>query len=334
LKDSLNEEISFLKQSDIFSPLSTDELRIILDKGRMEKHAAGSILFDIGAPADAVYVVKTGVVEICRKGPESNEMAVVAYLGKGDPIGEMAVVTGSSRGSMARVPERAEILTIDKATFMFLLCELPALSMSLLATLANRLEHGLRKGRGAARYRDLSGKLRYFDLATIIQTLCNSSLTGTLTVTDASESVFAMLYLENGHIIYAKLGHLSGKQAFYQLFQSTEQDGFNFKWELPPAVFYREPHIDMSPTALLVESARLQDECNELRRRYPDRRRVFKPITEVLTWGYDKNQVLAEEIWERLRLGQSIAQMASELPVCEHHIYNVLSVMEAKGLVT
>jgi len=306
---------------------------MIMGKGRMGNHAPGSILFDIGDPADAVYVVKKGVVEICRRGMESNEMAVVTYLGESDSIGEMAVVTGTSRGSMARVPEMAEILEIDKAAFMFLLCELPSLSINLLAILAKRLEHGLRKERGAVCCRYLCGKLKYFDLPTIIQTLDNSSLTGTLTVTDASGRVFAMLYLESGYVMYAKLGHLSGKQAFYQLFQSTEQDGFDFKWELPPADFYGEPRIHLSSTALLLESAQLQDEFNELSRRYPDPRRVFKPTSEILTWSYDKNQVLAEEIWGRLKVGQSIAQMASELPVCQHHIYDVLSIMDAKGLV-
>jgi CRP-like cAMP-binding protein len=299
----------------------------------MEKHSPGSILFDIGQTADALYVVKKGVVEICRKGAENDEMAVVAYLGESDPIGEMAVVTGTSRGSVARVPESAEILKIDKATFMFLLCELPVLSISLLAILAKRLEQALRKERGAVCCRYLCGKLKYFDLPTIIQTLGNSSRMGTLTVTDASGRVFAMLYLGSGRVIYAKLGHLNGKQAFYQLFQSTEQDGFKFEWEVAPADFYGEPQMNRSPTALLLESTQMQDEFNELRRRYPDPGRVFKPIAEILTWGYDENQVLAEEIWIRLKAGQSIAQMASELPVCQHHIYEVLSVMDAKGLV-
>jgi len=331
--NSADEEISFLRESEIFSSLSTEELRLIMRRGQVEKHTPGSILFDIGDSADCVYVVRRGVVEICRRSEESNKMFVVAYLGKSDPIGETAVITGSSRASMARVPEWVEILKVDKASFTFLLCELPALSLSLLTIFAKRLEHGLRKERVAARNRDLSGKLEYFDLSTIIQTLSNSSLTGTLTVTDTSGRAFAMLYLETGNVLHAKLGHLSGKHAFYQLFQSAEQDSFSFKWELPPKDFDREPEIAVSAMALLLESARLRDDLKELKTRYPDPRRVFQPTSEILAWGYEETQVLAEEIWVRLELGQSIAQMAKELPVCEHHIYNVLSVMDAKGLV-
>jgi CRP/FNR family cyclic AMP-dependent transcriptional regulator len=332
-EDSVDEQISFLKKSEIFSPLSTEELRMIMDRGRMETYTPGSIIFNIGDPADAVYVVKAGVVEICRGRGESGKMPVVAYLGESDPIGETAIITGSSRASVARVPEKLEILKIDKARFMDLLREIPELSLSLLTILAKRLERGFKKERVAARYRQLSGKLEYFDLPTIIQTLANSSLTGTLTVTDVSGRIFAMLYFEAGFVLYAKLGHLRGKQAFYQLFQSAAQDGFSFKGGLPPKEFDGSPQIAMSPMALLLESARLQDELKVLKTHYPDPHRVFQPQSEALAWDHAETQTLAEEIWVHLKLGQSIAQMAKEIPTCEHHIYNVLSVMDAKGLV-
>jgi len=134
-------------------------------------------------------------------------------------------------------------------------------------------------------------------------------------------------------VLYAKLGHLRGKQAFYQLFQSTEQDGFSFKGGPPSKGFDGEPQIGMSPMVLLLESARLQDELVELKKRYPDPGRVFQPKSEALTWDQEETQTVAEEIWVHMKLGQSIAQMASEIPTCEHHIYNVLSVMDAQGLV-
>ena len=100
--NSLDEEISFLKESEIFSRLSTKELKIIMQRGRMETYSPGSVLFNIGDPADAVYVVKAGVVEVCRESGNSGKMAVVAYLGESDPIGEVAIITGSPRTSMAR----------------------------------------------------------------------------------------------------------------------------------------------------------------------------------------------------------------------------------------
>jgi CRP-like cAMP-binding protein len=331
--NSLGEEISFLKESEIFSRLSTKELKIIMQRGRMETYSQGSVLFNIGDPADAVYVVKAGVVEICRESGDSGKMAAVAYLGESDPIGEVAIITGSLRASMARVPEKVEILKIDEADFIDLLSQLPKLSLGLLAVFAKQLDRKFKKERVTARSRQLSGRLEYFDLPTIVQTLANSSLTGILTVTDTSGRVLAMLYFQDGRILYAKSGHLKGKQAFYQLFQSARQDSFTFKGGLPPKEFDGNAQIAMTPLGLLLDSVRYQDELDELKTRYPNPHRVFQPQSEALTWDDEETQTLAKEIWVHLKLGESIAEMVSKIPTCEHHIYKVLSVMDVEGLV-
>jgi CRP-like cAMP-binding protein len=67
-------------------------------------------LFQPGEPADAHYVVKSGVVEIRRARCEDEVPSVVAYLREGETIGEMAITTGSTRGSLARIPQAAEVL--------------------------------------------------------------------------------------------------------------------------------------------------------------------------------------------------------------------------------
>ena len=330
----MDEQVSFLENSEIFESLSAEELKTVLDRGRMETHSPGSIIFNIGDPSDAVYVVKAGVVEICRRTGEDDKMSVVAYFGESDPIGEAAILTGSPRASMARVPEKVEILRIDRGSFMELLIELPWLSLTLLGLFAKRLERGFRKERVADRRRRLSGKLKYFDLPTIIQTLANSRLTGTLTIRDHSGRVFAMLYFGAGRTLYAKLGHLKDKDAFYQLFQSPRQDAFSFKGGPPPGEFDEDAEIATNTMSLLLESTRQQDELKVLKTHYPNPDRVFQPRSETLTWNDEATQALAEEIWVRLQRGETIAQMVPEIPVCEYLIYKLLYIMKVKELVT
>lgn len=331
-ENSVDEPFDFLKKAEVFGPLSTEDLKIIMDGGQMETYSAGSVIFNIGDPADAVYVVKRGVVEICRASGDGDKMSVVAYLGESDPIGETAIITGSPRASMARVPEKVEILIIRKARFMDLLVRVPRLAMSLLAIFAKRLERGFREERAEARYRQLSGKLEYFDLPTIIQTLANSSLTGTLTITDQTERVFATLYFEGGRMLYARAGRLKGKDAFYQLLQSAAQDAFSFKGGPPSKKFDEDAKITMAPMALLLESARQQDELKALKQRYPDPERVFRPDS-AFTWDDKQTLALAEEVWVHLKLGQSITQLVREIPACEYRIYKVLYIMDVNGLV-
>ena len=304
-----------------------------MDRGRVETFTRGSVIFNIGDPADAVYVVRTGVVEICRGGGDEENVSVVAYLGESEAIGETAIITGSPRASMARVPEKVEILIIDKASFMDLLGQIRKLALALLAIFARRLERGFREERAEARYRQLSGKLEYFDLPTIIQTLANSSLTGTLTITDKPGRVFATLYFEGGRLLYGKSGRLKGKDAFYQLLQSPTRDAFSFKGGHPPEEFDDDSKITMAPMALLLESTRQQDELKALKQRYPDRNRIFQPNSEAFTWDDTQNQALAEEIWVHLKLGESIAQLVSQIPTCEYRIYKVLYIMDVNGLV-
>jgi CRP-like cAMP-binding protein len=318
--ERVEEEIGFLKNAEIFARLSAEELKVILNRGRMETYTPGSTIFRIGDPSDSIHVIKSGVVEICRAKGDREKIIVVAYLGESDPIGEMAIMTGSARASTARVPQEAEILRIEK------------LSISLLAILSKRLEDGLRKQRAAARYQHLSGNLQYFDLPTIVQTLATSERTGTLTITDQMERVFAKIYFEGGKVLYARVGHLRGEEAFYQLFQSLIQDAFTFKGGMPPEEFDEEEEIDTTTMGLLMEAARQQDELKVLKETYSDSNRVFRPQSEALQWDDDETEVLAQEIWHRLRQAQTIDQMVNEIPVCQYRIYKVLSVMNEKGL--
>jgi CRP-like cAMP-binding protein len=329
--ERLEKEIDFLKNSEIFGRLSTEELMIIVDRGRIETHTPGSTIFRIGDISDAIYVIKSGVVEICREKGDREKMAVVAYLGEGDPIGEMAIMTGSPRASLARVPQKAEILKIEKRAFMDLLNEVPELSMNLLEILSKRLEDRLRKQRIAARYQHLSGNLEYFDLPIIIQTLAGSERTGTLTITDQFGGVFAVLYFEAGKIQFATLGHLRREEAFYQLFQSPIQDAFTFRGGVLPEEF-EEEEIGTTTMGLLMEAAHQQDELKVLKTTYTDSNRVFRPQVETLSWNDEETKDLAQEIWSCLHRGETIAQMVGEVPVCEYRIYKVLSVMHAEGL--
>ncbi len=328
----LEQEIGFLRNSEIFGRLSPEELKLILDRGRLETYTAGSTIFKIGDPSDALYVIKSGVVEICRAKGDREKMVIVAYLGESDPMGEMAIMTGSSRASLARVPQEAEILRIEKRDFVDLLNQFPELSINLLAVLSKRLEDGLRKQRAAAHYHHLSGNLRFFDLPTIIQTLATSERTGTLTITDQLERVSARIYFEAGRVLYAEAGHLRGEEAFYQLFQSPVGDGFTFRGGFPPEEFQEKEEIGTTTMGLLMEAARQQDELKVLKETYSDPNRVLRPQSEDLLWDDDETEALAQEMWARLQRGETIDQMMRELPACQYRIYKVLSLMNEKGL--
>jgi hypothetical protein len=145
--------------------------------------------------------------------------------------------------------------------------------------------------------------------------------------------MFAEIYFDLGRIRYAKLGHLIGKQAVYQLFLAPVQESFIFKSGPLPADFTDEEEIMASTTGLLMECVRLMDELKELKSEIPDDRRRFKLNMQTLTWEDPDTLPLARQIHQRLQKNDTIARMVRRIPYNEAEIYMVLSEMRHKGLI-
>lgn len=329
-----DDSIDFLTRAEIFEALGAAHLRIILERGTIESYLTpGGILFQLGNPADALYVVKSGVVEICRARGEGEAPSVVAYLGEGDTIGEMAITTGSPRGSLARVPQTAEVYKLSKSAFEALLQEIPEFAGCLLSVMSRRLEDRLRKQRAAARYQQLSGNLQYFDLATVIQALAGSGRSGTLTIRNSSGKEFAAMYFDLGRIRYANLGTLKSKEAVYQLFLSPVQESFIFVGGPLPADFTDKEEIMGATTGLLMECVHLLDELRDLKTEFFDDQRQFKLNIKTLAWEDPDTMALARQVYECLQEKDTIARMVQRIPYNEASIYMVLSEMQQKEMI-
>lgn len=63
--------------------------------------SAGAHLFEAGQPADKLYIIKQGSVELL----DAQSGQVFATLGAGQPFGEQAVLAGGVRSATARARE-------------------------------------------------------------------------------------------------------------------------------------------------------------------------------------------------------------------------------------
>ena len=105
---------------------------------------AGSRLFKEGEVGDKAYLVVSGMIEIVKQMNE-NETMVVASLGKGEIVGEMALIDDAPRAASARVVERAELVIIDRANMEARLAGTDPVVKQLLKVFVNRLRAELRK---------------------------------------------------------------------------------------------------------------------------------------------------------------------------------------------
>ena len=101
-------------------------------------YAAGTVLFEEGQPADFMYVVQEGEVELRRQvGPDER---VLAVLSPGEFCGEMAILSGRPRSATAVVRTPATLIVIEGRTFEAMLRARPEIALRIIRSLAGRLE--------------------------------------------------------------------------------------------------------------------------------------------------------------------------------------------------
>jgi hypothetical protein len=214
--------------------------------------------------------------------------------------------------------------------FLDLMAQLPTLSRNLCLVLARRLEATtLKVPRGTGK--QLQGKLEYFDLATVIQTLIGSHQTGSLVISHDKHKV-AELFFFRGNIARAKYRHLMGDDAVYQLFQEPVEGEFSFTGR---EVAENEIQADISLPAItmLMESVRQQDELRPLQEQLPDTWRAFRQKADHLSWEEPESLELAAAVWSRLKKGASLADLQREIPRCSFAIYRALATLLESGQV-
>jgi CRP-like cAMP-binding protein len=316
-------DIDFLKASELFENQPDEVLRAVLDQGRIVELGEGAFLFHQGDPGDCLYIVKSGVLEVLAMRSDGPEPMPVAYLGPGEVLGEIALLTGSPRSATVRSPECAELFNLDRPVFTDLMASLPAFARNLCNVLARRLEATtLKIPRSAAK--QLHGNLRYFDLATVIQTLISAHQTGTLTVSQESgkQKIAEIVFLK-GNVARAKVRHLSGDDALFQLFQAPIEGEFSFAGR-NVSEDEVQSDITMPAISLLMESVRLQDELPLLQARVPDPTRVLRQKAPQLVWEEADTVDLAAAVWSRLKRGASPVDLQRDIPRCTYSIYRTL----------
>jgi CRP-like cAMP-binding protein len=97
------------------------------------RYAAGDVVFAEGDKGDAMYVVRSGELNIERNGK------VMETVGPGGLFGEMALIDGSPRVATVRAKTDCEVAPINEKTFLFLVHETPFFAVAVMRTLANRL---------------------------------------------------------------------------------------------------------------------------------------------------------------------------------------------------
>ena len=128
-----------LRQAEVFSRLPEPALRKIGKILRERRVAQHQVLFRQGEPADALFVIIAGRVRISIAGPGGEEK-VLAFLGTGDVVGEMGLLSGETRSATATASTNLVVLQLRKVDFDALLTNNVDLMRELARVVARRRE--------------------------------------------------------------------------------------------------------------------------------------------------------------------------------------------------
>ena len=132
----------FLAYVPILSGLELALREQLAARTRAVRVRADEWLFRKGTPGLALYIVRAGRLEVVDEATG----IVLRELGRGDVLGELALLTDSARSASVRAARASDLLAISRADFEELLSGSPALSLALNRELAKQLRDDPRTG--------------------------------------------------------------------------------------------------------------------------------------------------------------------------------------------
>jgi len=121
-----------LRKVPLFAELHRDDLDRLGPISTELRIPAGEHLMREGEVAHEMFVILDGTLEVTRGGQP------VATIGAGDFVGEMALLTRSTRNSSVTATSDVTVLHIDGRAFGELLHKAPHIAVAMLPVVAGR----------------------------------------------------------------------------------------------------------------------------------------------------------------------------------------------------
>ena len=132
------EKTEFLRAVPLFGELPEPLLESLAELLVERSFKRGSAIFFEGDPGDALYMIRSGTVKISRVAEDGREKTL-AFFGKGEVFGEMALVDGGPRSAIAQALDDTKLYALLRSDFLSLLAGNVELALGLIKVLSDRL---------------------------------------------------------------------------------------------------------------------------------------------------------------------------------------------------
>jgi CRP-like cAMP-binding protein len=324
-------------QRDFFAfckSLRLVELKAIGSLSAVKHFAETEIVYSSEEEGRELFIVTRGAVELL---PQNARPGTATMLSRGDIFGETGALLELPRDHTARSCAALSVQCFRRSDFPELLQRVPSFFLFLAEKLANRLFQARELTHSPNDSLELTGSLANFDIVTIYQTIIQSRQTGLLTIANEDGETISNFYFDKGTPRWGRFQHLSGEEAFWQLFLHEHRSGsFSFSNETQVRADWAESSaLTGQADEILINAIRMRDQFDHLRKRIHDRSERVKRQKLNLEWSNPDLQELrgvAEEIWQLAYNNElSLAELHCRSGFCDWKIYRTVDEMVQTG---
>lgn len=130
--------VSSLSAIPFFAALDPVALERLAAGMRSRRFRRGEVIFHVGDPGDALFVIVSGEVKISLPS-ETGDEAILATLGAGDVFGELALLDGAPRSASATALSATDAVVLPRDRFREVIATEAGVRDALLASIAGEL---------------------------------------------------------------------------------------------------------------------------------------------------------------------------------------------------
>jgi CRP-like cAMP-binding protein len=322
---------------DFFTYLTTLrplELKAIGELSYVQHLAAGRSVYAAGDSSSAVYIVTRGVIELVGGDGAVGEPVLVR---RGEFFGDLETLTGTPRRQAARARDSVSIQCFQRDDFNTLMRRAPSFFHFLTEQLAGRLQRAQAEAAGVKHESlELHGNLANFDLVTIYQTIVSSRQTGELRIFSETGELVSVFFFDDGQPRTGQFQHLTGEDAFTQLFLSETLTGtFLFSSEGRVSSCIQSDVITREAGDMLIRAVQARDELHQLTEQFADRSAVLLRRKLNFAWPETapaKLRPLAEHLWQiAFSTPLSVGALYPRCTASELKIFQAIQVLVESG---
>jgi CRP-like cAMP-binding protein len=129
-----------LKQIFLFKNVPEPVLKLVAEAAEEVTFSPGETIASEGAPAKALYLIRSGTVRATREG-----MSAPVTFGSGESIGQVSILDGGPAGMTATALERVDAIALRPSRLVEKLGASPEAGLELFRAVARSLAARLRR---------------------------------------------------------------------------------------------------------------------------------------------------------------------------------------------